>query len=86
MFRKHIDGTPRVYDESLVDDPTLGLHRIHNVSVDDSDPRLSRFATRHHLPPRPHSTKPTSVSKYSVEVDCTLLTFSSPAVEERFAQ
>ena len=56
--RKELDGTPRVYDESLMEDAG-GQYRVHDVSVDDSDPRLlSRYTERHELPPRPHSARP----------------------------
>ncbi|CAK8692697.1 uncharacterized protein LOC143462886 [Clavelina lepadiformis] len=58
VLRKQSDGTPRVFDESLMEDPSRGTYRIHDVSVDDSDPRLSRVTQKQQLPPRPHSARP----------------------------
>lgn len=62
VLRKQIDGTPRVFDESLVEDIRggRGRYRLHDLSVDDSDPRLLHNITNEsiQLPPRPHSAKP----------------------------
>lgn len=62
VLRKQIDGTPRVFDESLVEDVHggRGRFRLHDLSVDDSDPRLLHNITNEsiQLPPRPHTAKP----------------------------
>jgi hydrolethalus syndrome protein 1 len=62
VLRKQVDGTPRVFDESLVEDMRggRGRYRLHDLSVDDSDPRLLHNITNEsiQLPPRPHSARP----------------------------
>jgi len=64
VLRKQVDGTPRVFDESLVEDVTggRGRFRLHDLSVDDSDPRIFHNITNEsiQLPPRPHTAKPLS--------------------------
>lgn len=58
VARKQKDGTSRVYDESLVQDDHLGVYRCHDLSYDDSDPRLLRATTPTDLPARPHTARP----------------------------
>jgi len=57
VLRKQVDGTPRVFDESLVEDMRggRGRYRLHDLSVDDSDPRLLHISQMnpfnfHHVP------------------------------------
>nr|CAB3255099.1 hydrolethalus syndrome protein 1 homolog [Phallusia mammillata] len=57
VLRKQSDGTPRIYDESLIKDQQ-GTYRMNNLSVDDSDPRLLHPTQKLQLPPRPHSARP----------------------------
>uniref|UniRef100_H2Z5A3 Centriolar and ciliogenesis-associated protein HYLS1 C-terminal domain-containing protein n=1 Tax=Ciona savignyi TaxID=51511 RepID=H2Z5A3_CIOSA len=57
VLRKEIDGTPRVYNESLVEDNNR-MYRIQGRSLDDSDPSLSRVSPHISLPPRPNTARP----------------------------
>ncbi|XP_078492101.1 uncharacterized protein LOC100179155 [Ciona intestinalis] len=61
VLRKQVDGTPRVYNESLVEDNNM-MYRLKGESLDDS--LLSRVSPRITLPPRPNTARPALKDHY----------------------
>nr|XP_002126027.1 hydrolethalus syndrome protein 1 homolog [Ciona intestinalis] len=61
VLRKQVDGTPRVYNESLVEDNNM-MYRMKGESLDDSF--LSRVSPRIPLPPRPNTARPALKEHY----------------------